>query len=1073
MKKLSHIPGYVRPLLIAAGLVWFGVHPAGAQTAPDSVVVTIALPHFSVPADTDTVIVPMILVNEVDEVGGIQVDLFYGTDSISHVSGTGPLLASILTTGRTVGWKIDSFQLPRTGRTRILLYDPAGSNISRGGGSVMDLIFVIPDEVGIPDSVPLIIEAVIVSDAVGEALPARGMSGSLTLGSAVNLRVDSVTADQGETVALGVDMSNERPVTGLHFTLIGEAAKAELVGVNLASRTTRFQLEWKGGGDSARVWLFAQPGGELRPGAGAILELVFEIPTSMRHTDIDMHLSDARVGVVGERERILSRITQGRITVFPGHLDPPGSLAALSGHDGIVPLSWSPPSQIRREALSLTGYVLYRSEETPVRKRPETLLATLPSPRLAYSDSAVDNGRTYAYAVAAVYDERFESGLTEPVTATPVSWVDFALGDTAVMAGSQVVVPVRMKNDQPVAGIRFMVLAAPAGHLSQPRVVLGGHAAPDWVISLDRDTLSGDLSVIGFSPRLTTIPPGEGEVMLLTMDTESDVPVRVALEAREVVVSDASGNAYRTRVKPGSVSIDIQLARLRVGTGTPTMPGDTGYISIYMDNPQPVVAFQLDLVPALAVFEVVDVRGGSRLPADGRIMHSKLGRGGLRLIGSSFSHTPIPVGRGAVALVGYRVSPDAPKGLVGLNLERVTLSDERGHTLHQTTVSGSFPVGEIQSVFAPAPAEGEPGRSVTVPIALTNSIVLCEFQLDVGFDPGLLSFLSSESRERLPAAGPLTVTPSDTGHILLQYATGNGEPIQPGAGPLLNLVFLLDRSTPPDTTLSITAKRVKAMDCQEHQVFALGQSGELAVGGPGVIPEHFTRHLSPTGVTHFIRVHAATLGGEYLDGGDELAVIDSSALIGPQGETGPLMVGSGVIQPDGSVYITAVMGFEPGKSRPVLSGARAGGPIYFQAWDRQTNREGRVSANAQFVLGEGTWGENNGLTIVAMLRIPGKVEPVSELIPDKLEVEALVANPNDPAVTIRLGLPSEMEVRVAVYDLLGREVISLHDGITPAGFHEVRWDGGNNEGAAVKNGMFFYQVRTPDQTVTRKLLLMR
>ena len=86
--------------------------------------------------------------------------------------------------------------------------------------------------------------------------------------------------------------------------------------------------------------------------------------------------------------------------------------------------------------------------------------------------------------------------------------------------------------------------------------------------------------------------------------------------------------------------------------------------------------------------------------------------------------------------------------------------------------------------------------------------------------------------------------------------------------------------------------------------------------------------------------------------------------------------------------------------------------------------------------------------------------------------------PNDPnpfsdTTTIRFGLPGESEVKVTVFDLMGREVVTLHDGITAAGYHEVVWNGADKAGLVARNGMYFYQVRTPGRTITRKLLLMR
>ncbi len=1379
MKSFLHITGCFRPLLAAAGLLGLGFGPLCALARPDSTAVTITLPHLIFPArlaagqaDTDTVVVPVGLRNEWDEIGGLQLDISVGDIGPLGVAQRVSLtLDTILTTERTDGWSIDLWRLPAAGTFRILLFDPTGKNVATGAGPIMELVLSIPEEVVLPDYIPLRVAAVVVSDPVGEALPAGSNDGSLTLGETVELHVGEAEADQGETVSLAVSMSNSGQVTGVQFILEWDANLLTLAGVSATDRTARFQLEWQAFGDSlpapqelhgagGLVWLYAQAGNEMEPGAGDILELTFNVSTGVYLSDSDIRLLDARVMISGGREQAVTRIIPGRVRVFPGYLDPPRNLVALSGQDGRVSLSWAPPtgantgeealllvdddasqlgplyldvggqmandlttagyafdyyvvqpgsngparemllhahtviwttgyewgynptltpddraglaafleqggrvwligqdiiwdigdsfisryfgaravaedvgtpetmigsadnfmvgteypataprsgtdygdvittsnekarglveglsqlgavgqdhtafwaleygfvlgrmdrvdgirrqlaafgvepspqpgigsvlsgehasryaprspSPVKAEALSLgyssvadslillpaaaptpqqqgplfTGYNIYRGPETPVLQHLDAQAAAVGPGVTSFVDTAVANGQRYTYAITARYEEQFESGPSNEVEAVPSSWVDFTVGEITVMAGGQAAIPILMDNDDPVSGIRFEVRNVPSGHLSNPRVVLGKHAPPDWVVSLEQDTVSGVLSVAGFSPRFTVIPPGKGSVLLLLMDADAVIPTGVQLEAGGVVISDAHGDAYQVRVSSGSVFIDIQLAWLRVGTGAPTQPGDTGYVSIFMDNPHPVVAFQLVIRSASDALQRVNVQGGSRLPADAHVALSDLRNGGLRLIESSFSGTPIAAGRGPVATIAYRVDPNASEGLVELNLEDVVLSDERGLTLRQATVSGSFPIGEVRAVFAPAGSKGEPGRTVTVPLGLANSIDLCGFQMTLDYDSRYLAFLSFEALERIPHPDDLSVEPVDpsgekpgpAGRIRLHYAPGDRGAIQAGTGPLLNLIFLLADRAPGDTSLAISPGRVTAQGCEEQLVFTMGQEGWVTIGKPIPEPTHFRVVVEPTGITHFIQVQAATLGGVYLNAGDELAAIDSVGWVSSEGEVGRLLVGAGVVQPDGSVNITAVMGFshrdpsgepDPGSSlgetyQDVLPGARTGGTIHFQAWDGSTDREGRISADARYILGAGVWGENNGLTVIELVRIPEQARAAPELFPEQLEVAPNEPNPFSDTTTIRFGLPEEMEVKVTVFDLMGREVATLHDGITAAGYHEVVWNGTNASGKAARNGMYFYQVRTPGGTLTNKLLLMR
>ncbi len=92
-------------------------------------------------------------------------------------------------------------------------------------------------------------------------------------------------------------------------------------------------------------------------------------------------------------------------------------------------------------------------------------------------------------------------------------------------------------------------------------------------------------------------------------------------------------------------------------------------------------------------------------------------------------------------------------------------------------------------------------------------------------------------------------------------------------------------------------------------------------------------------------------------------------------------------------------------------------------------------------------------------------------------------NPFNPNTTIRYEMPKSTEVRLSVYDLLGREVTVLVNERRDAGVHEVKFDGSN-----LASGVYFYQlqVRPLDSAIgrdsksgagdfvqTRKLLLLK
>lgn len=82
-------------------------------------------------------------------------------------------------------------------------------------------------------------------------------------------------------------------------------------------------------------------------------------------------------------------------------------------------------------------------------------------------------------------------------------------------------------------------------------------------------------------------------------------------------------------------------------------------------------------------------------------------------------------------------------------------------------------------------------------------------------------------------------------------------------------------------------------------------------------------------------------------------------------------------------------------------------------------------------------------------------------------------NPFNPSTVIAFTLPRAGQASVAIYDLNGRQVRKLVDRNFAAGSHELRWDGLTESGVPAAAGTYFYQARCDEQTLTRKMLLIR
>ena len=74
-------------------------------------------------------------------------------------------------------------------------------------------------------------------------------------------------------------------------------------------------------------------------------------------------------------------------------------------------------------------------------------------------------------------------------------------------------------------------------------------------------------------------------------------------------------------------------------------------------------------------------------------------------------------------------------------------------------------------------------------------------------------------------------------------------------------------------------------------------------------------------------------------------------------------------------------------------------------------------------------------------------------IPDEYSLHHNYPNPFNPSTTIMYDLPETGFTRLLIYDLLGREVVTLVKKDMKAGYYSTRWDGRNQYGQNVGAGL--------------------
>jgi hypothetical protein len=77
-------------------------------------------------------------------------------------------------------------------------------------------------------------------------------------------------------------------------------------------------------------------------------------------------------------------------------------------------------------------------------------------------------------------------------------------------------------------------------------------------------------------------------------------------------------------------------------------------------------------------------------------------------------------------------------------------------------------------------------------------------------------------------------------------------------------------------------------------------------------------------------------------------------------------------------------------------------------------------------------------------------------------------NPFNPTTNISYSLKATGNVRLSVFDLLGREVATVVNGVQSVGEHQVSFNAAN-----LGSGIYFYRLQAGNTVMTKKMMLLK
>jgi photosystem II stability/assembly factor-like uncharacterized protein len=93
---------------------------------------------------------------------------------------------------------------------------------------------------------------------------------------------------------------------------------------------------------------------------------------------------------------------------------------------------------------------------------------------------------------------------------------------------------------------------------------------------------------------------------------------------------------------------------------------------------------------------------------------------------------------------------------------------------------------------------------------------------------------------------------------------------------------------------------------------------------------------------------------------------------------------------------------------------------------------------------------------------------LESILPRRFHLEQNYPNPFNPTTMIRFEVPKRGEVSLRIFDVLGREVTTLFDGVRQPGIYSINWNG-----ASFTSGVYYCRIQAGNFTDVKTLLLLK
>ena len=115
-----------------------------------------------------------------------------------------------------------------------------------------------------------------------------------------------------------------------------------------------------------------------------------------------------------------------------------------------------------------------------------------------------------------------------------------------------------------------------------------------------------------------------------------------------------------------------------------------------------------------------------------------------------------------------------------------------------------------------------------------------------------------------------------------------------------------------------------------------------------------------------------------------------------------------------------------------------------------------------------TGGNGRGDASVSYINVHILIYDITTEIPSKYDLAQNYPNPFNPVTTIAYGIPVSGNVKLKVFDMSGREIISIVSDFKDAGYYLAKYDA-----SSLATGTYIYRIECGNFVSAMKMLLLK